>query len=289
MRYVKVPTGLTVAPYLQRELKLNNFTVVESCTHTQGRTGSMYLEEHLLLFVTKGKIVIKHGETEYIVRENEMILMKKAMLIEYFKSGDPEQDNIYDSMMFFLKDEFIQDFIKVANIQSVHTEECAKISVKPVKERLIKFFDSIKPYFDESENIDAGLIKLKMLELLYDISATDKQLLQQLLQMKQQVRADLAEIMESNFMNPVSLPELAYLSGRSLASFKRDFQASYNMPPSKWIRNKRLNKAKDALENTSMSVADICYSFGFENTAHFSRIFKEHFGYAPSSIRQQVK
>jgi len=51
----------------------------------------------------------------------------------------------------------------MANIQSLQTEEQARISVKPVKERLLKFFESIKPYFNEPENIDAGLMKLKML------------------------------------------------------------------------------------------------------------------------------
>ncbi|WP_083794604.1 helix-turn-helix domain-containing protein [Leadbetterella byssophila] len=126
-----------------------------------------------------------------------------------------------------------------------------------------------------------------MLELLYDLAGTDKNLLQQLLQMKQPVRTEIPEVMEKNYTSPVSLTELAYLSGRSLASFKRDFQAIYNMAPSQWIRNKRLDKAKEVLENTSMAVSDICYTLGFENPAHFSRIFKEHFGYPPSNLRQQ--
>ena len=106
--------------------------------------------------------------------------------------------------------------------------------------------------------------------------------------MKQPVKSDLAEIVEANFTNPINIEQLAYLSGRSLASFKRDFNNIYNMPPSEWIRVKRLNKAKEALINTDLSILDISYMVGFENPSHFSRIFKEHFGFSPSTIRQSA-
>lgn len=287
MKHIKVPAALTEAPYNQRELKLNGLSVVESCLHTVNSRGSMYLEEHMLLFVKQGMNVLKDGKTEFVVGKNEMVFLKKATLVDYHKTGDQDHDDLYISMMFFLKDEFLQEFIKMTNIKSVHTVEKVRILVKPANERLQRFFESIEPYFNEPENIDAGLIKIKMLELLYDISGTDKNLLQQLLQMKQPVRTEIPEVMEKNYSSPVTLAELAYLSGRSLASFKRDFQSIYNVAPSQWIRNKRLDKAKEVLESTSMAVSDICYTLGFENPAHFSRIFKEHFGYSPSNLRQQ--
>jgi AraC-like DNA-binding protein len=287
MKCIKVPGCLTESPFHNNALTLNGLSVVESCTHTHKKTGSMFLEEHLLLFVKKGTNTMTHGKTQHIIRSGEMLLLKKATLVNYCKEGDPAQDNVYDSMMFFLKDEFLKDFMKMANIQSSYTEEQVKITVKPVKERLLRFFDSITPYFTEPENIDAGLIKLKMLELLYDISGTDKNLLQQILQLKQPVKTELTTLMEEQFTNPVSLSELAYLSGRSLSSFKRDFQSTYNMPPSEWIRNRRLEKANELLKSTSLTVTDICYTMGFENIAHFSRVFKERFGYTPSSLRQK--
>jgi transcriptional regulator GlxA family with amidase domain len=78
------------------------------------------------------------------------------------------------------------------------------------------------------------------------------------------------------------------LSGRSLSSFRRDFFAIYNMPPSQWIRLKRLEKARGLLISATMSVTDICYTTGFENIAHFSRLFKSHFGYCPRYFRMKL-
>ncbi|MBS1661659.1 MAG: helix-turn-helix transcriptional regulator [Bacteroidetes bacterium] len=277
MKCARVPSEIKQ----NRLLKINGLSVVESCTHLDSIKGTMFLEDHMLIYVREGQNKMTHGKVSYVVNKNEMLLLKKNSLVQYDKTGAPN----YESTIFFLKDEFLQDFIRIANIKDVATKEAVKISTKPVNERMQKFFESIVPYFHEPDNVDEGLLKIKMLELLYDVAATDKNLLQQLLQMKKPVKSDLKEVVEENLTNPITIEQLAYLSGRSVASFKRDFNDIYNMPPSEWIRVRRLNKAKDMLESTDLPILDVCYMVGFENPSHFSRIFKEHFGYSPSSIR----
>jgi AraC-like DNA-binding protein len=287
-RVIKVPHGLTVAPYNQSILKLNGFSVIESCIFTQERSGSMFLEDHLLLFVLHGTYTVRHGNQEYTVRKNEMVLLQKAIVVQYEKSGEPGDEDLLDCMMFFLKDELLKEFIKMANIKFAQPVAPVPVSVKPVSECLLKYLESLKPYFNEPSKVEGGLIKLKMLELLFDLVYEDNTIMQQLLHLKQQVRSNISAIVEENVMNPVSLNDLAYLSGRSLSSFKRDFQAIYNMSPSHWIRERRLYKAKELLTHSSMSVTDICFTTGFESVAHFSRLFKEHFGYPPSAYKQHV-
>ncbi len=284
MKSIKVPDELTCAPYYHRELQFNGVNLVESCTHTSRAIGTMYMEEHMLLVVLEGTNRITHGKTTYVINKNEMIVLKKATQVTYDKSGDPACDNVYDSMLFFLKDEFLLEFMKMARVESINCAETAVVSVKPVKERLLKFFESLKPYFNEPENIDGGLMRLKMLELLYDVASTDKNLFQQILQLKKPVHTDITAVVEENYANPVTLADLAYLSGRSLSSFKRDFQSIYHIPPAQWIRQKRLAKAKELLQ-TNLPVKDVCYSLGFESVAHFSRLYKEHFGNTPSSTK----
>ena len=100
--------------------------------------------------------------------------------------------------------------------------------------------------------------------------------------LRQPVKTDIHRVVEENYTSPISLDELAYLSGRSLSSFKREFQDIYGAPPARWIREKRLSKAHEMLRSSSLSVADVAYSLGFENPTHFSRIFKQQYGYAPS-------
>ncbi len=285
---IKVPEGMHAAPYLQRSLVLDGFTVVESCTHVTGKTGSMFLKEHLLLFVLQGTYVVRYGEQVYTLGKNQVLLLKKAIVVEYDKSGDPENDNLFEGMMFFLKDDLIKEFIKKVDVPVQSSDELSSISVRNVNPRLLGFVQSLIPYFSEPDKIDAGLIKLKMLEVLYGIDNMDQKLLLQLLHLKQQVRNDISQVLEENFMNPVSINDLAYLSGRSLSSFKRDFQAIYNIPPSRWLQKRRLKKAKELLANTEISVTDVCYATGFENLSHFSKVYKSYYGHSPSSQRNNL-
>jgi AraC-like DNA-binding protein len=62
----------------------------------------------------------------------------------------------------------------------------------------------------------------------------------------------------------------------------------YHMTPSQWIRIKRLEKARALLLSTTMTITDICYTLGFEHIAHFSRLFKAHFGYPPSFYKRRL-
>ncbi|MEO3405033.1 helix-turn-helix domain-containing protein [Mucilaginibacter sp. CAU 1740] len=49
-----------------------------------------------------------------------------------------------------------------------------------------------------------------------------------------------------------------------------------------------MKKAKELLSVTQMTVADVCYTVGYENISHFSRLFKAYWGFNPSTSRVTV-
>jgi AraC-like DNA-binding protein len=100
---------------------------------------------------------------------------------------------------------------------------------------------------------------------------------------------DIDFIVRKHLLQPLSLEELAKLSGRSLASFKRDFQQQYNSAPKKWINDQRLEHARLLLQHSHKNVSEIAMECGFENIPHFIRIFKQKFGLTPNSVRTQEK
>jgi len=269
-------------------LKIKGLTVIGSCIHSDVNVGNIYLQDHVILFVQEGQYKVRYGDQEYVVNKNEMVLLQKAIVIEYEKRGESDS-GLLDYMMFFLKDELIDEFIKMSNLMPSYPAVVVPATVNPVNDRLKCYIASLKPYFNEPEKIGDELVKLKLLELLYDILDADEKLLYQLLQLKRKEPSSIVEVVEKNLMNPISLNDLAYLSGRSLSTFKREFKAIYNEPTFQWIRNRRLEKAKELLSYSGLSVTDACFSTGFENVAHFSKIFKIKYGVPPSEIRQSFK
>lgn len=284
MRPIKVPTDLLSEPFNNKALCMNGLSVVDSCYYDKTTTGSMYLEEHVIFYVLRGKAKLRYGKQTYTVGRDEFILLKRATLYPFIKEGATQGcTSIFHGILFCLKDELLADFIRMAHIHPKASVPYMPVARKATG-RLKAFTQSLIPYFEEEGNIDNGLLRLKIMELLYDVMHTDAGMWQQIMALGCPSRRDIAKVIEDNFLNPVSVPELAYLSGRSLSSFKREFQSLYHIPPTLWIRKRRLEYALRLLQTTKLSVTEVCYASGFENPTHFTRLFKEEFGMPPSQV-----
>jgi AraC-like DNA-binding protein len=264
-------------------LKLNGDVAIRSCTDA-GYNDSILVRDNMLLFVIDGILQIRYGTFESSIEKNHMALFKKDILLECSTSLQDGYGNV-KFIMVFLKHDLLKEFVKLAQLSVLPPEYPSAVTIESVGLRLLKFIDSLELYFLDTKSIDEYLTKIKLLELLFNLSQVNSNILPQLMDLRTHFRADITTTVEDNIMNSMSLTQLAMLSGRSLSSFKRDFLAIYNMPPSTWLRQRRLEKARELLLNTTMTVTDVCYTLGFENLAHFSRLFKSRFGYSPSKSK----
>ncbi|PIF31241.1 AraC-like DNA-binding protein [Flavobacterium sp. 9] len=248
------------------------------------------LKEHFLLFAIEGLNELRIGNELFSLKKGEMLLIKKATYVEIVKSGDPLNDFMYESVSFSLKKDVIIDFIKLIEMDNYLKEKESdnRALIHSYGERLRSFLESLKPYFDDNENIKTGLFKLKILELLYDLSQANPKFLNQLINIDQNETRDLLKTIEEHYLQPYSLKELAYISGRSLSSFRREFESLFHITPAKWIQEKRLQKAKELFLTTQLTIANVCYEVGYENVSHFSRLYKSHFGYNPTETKKQT-
>ena len=87
--------------------------------------------------------------------------------------------------------------------------------------------------------------------------------------------------MENNFDKPLKIEDYAYLTGRSLSTFRRDFKAYYQLTPQKWLVEKRLDKALTILTQKEISVTELAYEVGYENISYFIKAFKNKVGQSP--------
>lgn len=84
--------------------------------------------------------------------------------------------------------------------------------------------------------------------------------------------------------NTFGLPQLCQRIGMSRSQLFRKLKALVDTSPSAYIRSFRLQKAKALLEQRELNVSEVAWETGFVNLAHFSKVFQEEFGVAPSSI-----
>jgi len=84
-------------------------------------------------------------------------------------------------------------------------------------------------------------------------------------------------------LGPTSVARAFSMSLRALHALFEDADASVAV----LIRNERLARCEEDLRrHNGGSVTDIAFRWGFCDAAHFSRVFKRHYGMTPSEIRQ---
>ncbi len=150
---------------------------------------------------------------------------------------------------------------------------------------IVSLFESMTPYFDSDIRPTDELLQLKMVEGVYVLLHTDKNLYASLFDFAEPWKIDLLEFMERNYMNDLSMEEIANYTGRSLSTFKRDFKRASDLTPQKWLIKRRLEAAHELLRKGGCKVSDVCLDVGFKNLSHFSKAYKQTYGTVPTKIR----
>lgn len=92
------------------------------------------------------------------------------------------------------------------------------------------------------------------------------------------------EFLEKHYTDPMITNEMiAEASGVSTVYFRKLFTQAYGTPPMRYVRQKRIEKAQNLLENGFTNISEISETVGFNSIYHFSKTFKQLIGTSPSS------
>ena len=93
-------------------------------------------------------------------------------------------------------------------------------------------------------------------------------------------------LIEGKFSNPqFNVPEMQKALGMSKTQLHRKLKALTDHPPGELLRNFRLQRAKQLLEQEGDNISQIAYSVGFNSASYFTRCFRDYFGKSPSSYK----
>lgn len=98
----------------------------------------------------------------------------------------------------------------------------------------------------------------------------------------------LTEFIEENISEPLPVSDLVTESGLSAKKMQAGFNALYSKSVNVYIREKKLDIARDMLKETDDSVSEIVYNIGFKSRSYFSKIFFERFGILPTAYRKKL-
>ncbi len=99
---------------------------------------------------------------------------------------------------------------------------------------------------------------------------------------------DAVALMEANLEEPMSLDELSRAVTLSRRQLERLFQKYLHCVPTRYYLELRLNKARQLLLQTPMSIVDVAIASGFVSAPHFSKCYRDFFGKPPRDERRRA-
>lgn len=247
-----------------------------------------YVSTHAIVVVHKGQLRAENDRGFLAnVEEGQMILLPKGLY--YISDVIPEKDTFEATVLFF-DEELVRTFVNSIELTQ-KKDKCVTHLVLDFNEDLRVFTDSLLALYGNKPDVHRSITKLKLLEFLHLVRSTQTTscFLDALATLNNKERIGLHAFMTANFSKPLDIEDYAYLTGRSVSSFRRDFIAQFGTSPKHWLIEKRMERAHQLLSSGRSSVADVAAESGYENLSHFIKAFHKRYGVPPKQFVMQKR
>ncbi|WP_339068050.1 GlxA family transcriptional regulator [Teredinibacter turnerae] len=95
--------------------------------------------------------------------------------------------------------------------------------------------------------------------------------------------------LSENYHTDVNVSELAARFDMSVRTFNRRFKLATDTTPLSYLQDLRIKNAQELLKSTNLNLSEIMFRVGYQDIAHFTRLFKRILGLTPTQYRVTVR
>ncbi|MGN1328529.1 MAG: helix-turn-helix domain-containing protein [Eubacterium sp.] len=215
----------------------------------------------LIIFVLSGSITLEQDGI-YTANGNE------ALIVDCYKPHKYYSNDETHTLWLHFDGNNSREWLKETGLQKIY---CSS----EIAERILKIINYIKHNGSE-----------------YDISSTLYSVICKLSKPKDSIQNERfkqinqsKEYIENNFNSQISVYDIAKSVNMSTSYFSKIFKKGTGLSPYDYLLSVRLEKAKEMLHKTNLSVSQIAYQTGFNSDANFIYFFKKQTGISPLKFR----
>lgn len=242
--------------------------------------------EYAMNYVYSGEMVLDNGKEQIHVGKGECVFIPRDHHITLYKkacNGERYCGIFLNFTRQFLREMFGQFGKQPVSLSTPEFATGGAVKL-PRTAEIASLFASMTPYFDPDVKPKDDFMNLKLQEGLLALLHIDECFASLLFDFNEPWKIDILDFMNRNYMYEFTLEEMAHYTGRSLATFKRDFKKISDLTPGKWLIRKRLEVAYARLKEEGTRIVDVSAEVGFKNPSHFSTAFKKQYGISPTSV-----
>lgn len=226
---------------------------------------------YLLVLVNEGEAVL-YGEKEQILKPHDLLVMHPGETICY-KAKTP-----WSIQWVGLNGDIICEYIEKLGIKKSNPVIHVGL-YNEVEFIMDKLYRTVKNNTSSSKIWQLGLI-FNLFAVLFECNEHKA---------GQDYVKYVVEKINSDFDNDISIEKMAENLHITPAYLTRKFKQEMCVSPKQYLLNKRIEYAKELLENTDATVFEIASLAGFSDQLYFSRIFKKKENMTPTEYRQTKK
>lgn len=254
-----------------------------SCVYEKERSNEQFVQEHALGMVLSGELHLHRNRGPVLLEKGSIGLIRRNQLVRAIKVPEPSGAP-FKAINILLDQHSLKQYASTHTLghqDHYHGETIHQFTGNVF---LKGYFESLMPYFDHPNMLTGAISEIKTMEAIALLLKARPELIHFLFDFNDPHKIDLEAFMNQNFTFNVPHETFAQLTGRSLATFKRDFKKTFDASPGQWLTRKRLEQAYYLLDQKSKKPSDIYLDLGFENFSHFSHAFKKQYGVSPTKI-----
>lgn len=236
---------------------------------------------HGLTYLLAGSLRVKEAEQTRVFEAGSLLFTHKNFLVKFTKH--PAENGPFRAITVILDTPMLLAVSPpVDSAAELPLTGIPAVLALAMTTSLQRFGESLLPYFEQV--LPAPLAQQKQQEALALLLQAQPVLQSMLFHFAPPGKIDLETFMRQHFRFNVDLQQQAPLTGRSLASFKRNFHRIFRTSSARWLYQQRLAEAHYLLQEEHRPPSDVYHEVGFESLTHFSYAFKQLFGRPPSSV-----
>jgi AraC-like DNA-binding protein len=230
---------------------------------------------------------VQNGQKQiYRAAENTILTPGYGMLIPEGNSIIAEHSNNaepYGSVIIFFPRSIGQAFTASRRAKPANGLSQTPYIYFKTNAYINEYVRNIKSLIAGKQCLSYEMAFLKVTELLTALDELAPQLLTGMF--GQSANISLKSVVENNLFGNLTLEELAFLTNRSLSSFKRDFERAYGLSPQKYIRERKLEIACTELLKGKFA-SELYLDYGYQHVSNFNTAFKRKYGVTPADYRE---
>jgi len=227
-----------------------------------------------LIYITSGSGIVSINGVKYHIKPGTCIFLDSSIAIEV---GATVMNEVH---FYYLK----YTNLPASNLDNINSFKMIILQIIS-QARVISLLEKISDKVSNDPYISWLRKQALLYELLYVISKNKA-----LEEKNENVPIKLTiDYMNKHYEEQLTIGDLARLTFMTQSSFCRAFKRETGLTPSGYLRNLRIEKAKNMLKTSRYSIKDVARTVGIADELYFSRLFKNSEGISPTIYRKKYE